>query len=274
MENLHDPKTLDNGAAFDWGRTSESYARYRDVYPEAFYRKMQALGLATPGQQVLDLGTGTGVLPRNLAGCGARFVGVDAAAPQIEQARRLSAEAGLDIEYRVCAAEDIDFEDDRFDAVTACQCFHYFDTQRLMPKLHRALKDGGLLGILFMAWLPGESDIARRSEALVLRYSPQWTGGGWQRTLLQAPQNTEENGFRLVQNIAFDVPVAFTRESWNGRMKACRGVEAALAPEAVARFEAEHLALLEKTAPEAFTVPHQALMLVLQNGKAATAAGR
>ena len=25
---------IDSGKAFDWGRTSEDYARYRDIYPE------------------------------------------------------------------------------------------------------------------------------------------------------------------------------------------------------------------------------------------------
>ena len=30
---------IDAGKAFDWGRTSEDYAKYRDVYPELFYKK-------------------------------------------------------------------------------------------------------------------------------------------------------------------------------------------------------------------------------------------
>lgn len=33
-------KNLDGGKAFDWGRTSENYAKYRDIYPEQFYRKI------------------------------------------------------------------------------------------------------------------------------------------------------------------------------------------------------------------------------------------
>ena len=30
-------KSIDGGKAFDWGRTSEDYAKYRDIYPAAFY---------------------------------------------------------------------------------------------------------------------------------------------------------------------------------------------------------------------------------------------
>lgn len=27
-------KNIDNGKAFDWGKTSPDYAKYRDIYPE------------------------------------------------------------------------------------------------------------------------------------------------------------------------------------------------------------------------------------------------
>ena len=33
-------KNIDNGREFDWGRTSEDYAKYRDIYPEEFYRRL------------------------------------------------------------------------------------------------------------------------------------------------------------------------------------------------------------------------------------------
>ena len=28
---------IDSGKAFDWGKTSREYAKYRDIYPEEFY---------------------------------------------------------------------------------------------------------------------------------------------------------------------------------------------------------------------------------------------
>lgn len=81
---------IDSGKSFDWGKTSEDYAKYRDIYPDEFYRKISELGLCVNGQSVLDLGTGTGVLPRNMYSYGAKWTGTDISENQITQAKRLS----------------------------------------------------------------------------------------------------------------------------------------------------------------------------------------
>ncbi|MBR3182361.1 MAG: hypothetical protein IKF56_06980, partial [Eggerthellaceae bacterium] len=57
---------IDGGRPFDWGRVSGDYAEYRDIYPEEFYRRIIERGLCANGQRILDVGTGTGVLPRNM----------------------------------------------------------------------------------------------------------------------------------------------------------------------------------------------------------------
>ena len=49
-------KHIDDGKSFDWGKTSEDYAKYRDIYPVAFYEYIVNLGLCKNGQKVLDIG--------------------------------------------------------------------------------------------------------------------------------------------------------------------------------------------------------------------------
>ena len=68
---------IDAGKAFDFGRVSKDYAQYRDIYPKEFYDKIISRNLCIKGQKVLDLGTGTGVLPRNLYCYGAEWTGTD-----------------------------------------------------------------------------------------------------------------------------------------------------------------------------------------------------
>ena len=60
-----------------------------------------------------------------------------------------------------------------------------------------------------------------------------------------------------------DLDVPFTRESWNGRIKACRGIGASLPPEEIAAWETEHLQLLGQLAPEYFTIRHYAALAEL-----------
>ncbi|MCG4610324.1 class I SAM-dependent methyltransferase [Anaeromassilibacillus senegalensis] len=254
---------LDGGKPFDWGKASADYAKYRDIYPEMFYRQILDAGLCVQGQTVLDLGTGTGVLPRNLYRYGAQFVGIDLSPEQIEQARRLAKQAGMQIDFFACPAESVDFPDHTFDVVTACQCFFYFDAKKLLPNLRRMLRPGGRLAILYMAWLPGEDPIARASEQLVLRYNPSWSGGGETRHPIELPPETEMY-FTVEQESLFDLKIPFTRESWNGRMKACRGIGASLSEKEVAAFEEAHMQLLQQIAPEHFFIEHYAAMTVLR----------
>lgn len=254
-------KNIDGGRAFDWGKTSGDYAKYRDIYPPEFYEKIRARKLCMEGQTVLDLGTGTGVLPRNMVRYGAKWIGTDISEEQIQQAVLLS--KGMNIDYYTMPAEDLRFPDDSFDVITACQCFWYFDHARLMPEIYRMLKPNGRILVLYMAWLPFEDRIANASEALVLKYNPDWTGGGETIHPIQIPACYQER-FALVYHEEYPIHVRFTREGWHGRMKACRGVGASLSEDAVNAWEREHLKLLAEIAPEEFDVLHYAAMAELK----------
>ena len=253
---------IDDGKAFDWGRTSKDYAKYRDIYPEIFYKKIVDRGLCIEGQSVLDLGTGTGVVPRNMYKYGARWTGTDISPEQIEQAKRLADEAGMKIDFLAVPTEKLDFPKESFDVITACQCFWYFDHERVMPKLAELLKPNGKLVILYMAWLPFEDKIAGESEKLVLKYSPKWSGAGQTRRPNWVP-DVAYNNFEMVEHEEYDIMVPFTKESWHGRMKACRGVGASLTGVELNAWEKEHWEMLELNAPEKFEVLHYAALAVL-----------
>ena len=56
--------------------------------------------------------------------------------------------------------------------------------------------------------------------------------------------------FDITLQKEFDVNVPFTRESWHGRMRACRGVGASMSPENIRKWNTEHMNMLEENAPE------------------------
>ena len=83
-------RNIDGGKAFDWGKTSYDYAKFRDVYPKEFYDKIVDRKLCIKGQRVLDIGTGTGVIPRNMYSYGAKWTGTDISENQPEMTFRIS----------------------------------------------------------------------------------------------------------------------------------------------------------------------------------------
>lgn len=256
-------KNIDAGKGFDFGKTSADYAKYRDIYPEIFYKKIVDRGLCINGQKALDIGTGTGVLPRNMYKYGASWTGADISENQITQAGELARSSGMDIEFITAAAEDISFPDNTFDVVTACQCLPYFNHKKVMPLISGILKDNGKFVILYMAWLPFEDKIAAASEELVLKYNPGWTGAKETRRPVWLPDETF-GYFELEEQEQYDIMVPFTRDSWHGRMRSCRGVGASLSASELEKWDKEHRLLLDKTAPEEFEILHYAAIAVLK----------
>jgi len=256
-------KDIDDGNEFDFGKTAKDYSKYRDIYPPSMYEKILAAGIGLKGQKILDLGTGTGVFPRGMYHHGAEFYGIDISAEQIVEAKRLSAEKNMKISFDSCAAENIDFSDGFFDAITAVQCFLYFDKEVVLPNISGLLKADGLFATVWMAWIPGLSEIAKKTEDLILKYNPAWQGFGYQPADSVVP-GWSEKYFRVkkIENYIEDIP--FSVESWMGRIRACRGVAAVLEADQVAAFDGEHKKMLLKHGQEELNIPHQILIHVFE----------
>lgn len=246
-------KNIDGGKPFDWSNTSADYAAFRDIYPQEFYNKIAERNLCINRQRALDIGTGTGVLPRNMYKFGAKWTGVDISPNQIAMAKRLS--KGMDINYRIGSAEGLDFADNSFDVITACQCFWYFDHLKAAKKMFDILRPGGSLVILCMEWLPFEDKIAAESERLVLKYNPYWSGAAETMHPIEIPDCYKEL-FEFIYHDEYILKVPFTRAGWHGRIKACRAIGASLSEQQIELWQAEHKKLLSEIAPDEFDVLH------------------
>ncbi len=253
---------IDAGRKFDWGLTSIDYATYRPGPPDSFYQKLAALDIGLQNQAILDLGTGTGLLALQFAKQGAKVAGIDISAEQIAQAKQAATQANLNIDFRVSPAETTPFKNNSFNVITANQCWLYFDTEKAIAEVKRLLIKDGLLMISLFSWLPRVDPIAYASEQLILKHNSVWNGNDYDGYIEPLPE-WARGDFNLKGFFYFDVPVAFTQESWRGRIRACRGVAASLNAAETKTFDKEHAELLQKIAPEQFTILHRVAARVM-----------
>jgi SAM-dependent methyltransferase len=122
-----------------------------------------------PGEAVLDVATGTGVVAVTAARAGARVCGLDLTPPLLEQARINSRIAGVDVEWKEGDAEALPYADASFDVVLS-EFGHIFAPRPdvALAEMRRVLKPGGR--VAFATW-PPEHFVGRLTAAMA-RYSP------------------------------------------------------------------------------------------------------
>jgi SAM-dependent methyltransferase len=255
-------RAIDAGRTIDWGKTSVDYALYRPGPPLSYFDKLAAFGVGLAGQRIVDLGTGTGALARQFAQQGARVLGIDISTGQIEAARALAIEEGLGVEFRVAPAEELPCEDASIDVVTANQCWLYFDKAKTLRECRRVLVEDGLLVMSYFSWLPLADPVAKASEDLVLKFNPQWSASGYTGEVTPGLPQPEADSLTLRATFFYDEEIPFTRESWRGRIRACRGIGASLSEEEVLAFDAAHDALLREIAGPEITVLHRIVVRI------------
>lgn len=103
-------------AARMWGSGGRFYDRISYGISDALAHAAQRLN-ARPDEEILDVATGTGWSARNVAQVGARVTAVDIAPDLLAAAEELSAHLRPPITFQQADAENLPFEDARFDGV-------------------------------------------------------------------------------------------------------------------------------------------------------------
>jgi SAM-dependent methyltransferase len=130
------------------------YAAVAELIDEAPPRELLARVEVMPGHEVLDVATGTGNIAIRAAAGGAQVVGLDLTPELFETARRRAEEHGVAVDWVEGDAEDLPFEDERFDRVLSAFGVQFAPRHEIVAQeLARVCRPGGRIGLV--NWTPG-----------------------------------------------------------------------------------------------------------------------
>lgn len=171
--------TVHSAAATGFNKGADAYVRGRPGYPPGLVDWLRRdVGIA-PGVLALDLGSGTGKFLPILRATGAKLIAVE---PVQGMRDKLIADYP-DVDVRVGTAQALPVDGGTLDAIVCATAFHWFATETVLREIHRALKPGGSLGLVWnvrdqsVPWVRAISDIIRPYEGA----APRQGTGEWRK---------------------------------------------------------------------------------------------
>lgn len=208
---------MNEAIAERWSRVAEEWDEHWGRFAMPAWRAIAEATGITSGSRVLDVGCGAGGFLEFVARHGAVPSGVDPAAGMVRLARRSM--PGLDI--REGAAEDLPWDDDSFDVVTAFNALQFSgDRQSALAEAARVTVPGGLIAVA--NWAETTLNELERIEDAVSHAAgeqpvpdgPLRVAGGLERVFAEAGLQVVDSGLvavpwsvpdddRLVRGILF-----------------------------------------------------------------------
>lgn len=130
-----------------------------------------------PGTRIVDVGCGGGILSESMARRGAIVLGIDLAAPVLEVAELHALEAGVAVDYRAVAVEDLALEQPgAFDAVTCMELLeHVPDPAAALAALAALVKPEGDVFVSTLNRTPKAFAVAIVGAEFIARVLPRGT---------------------------------------------------------------------------------------------------
>lgn len=174
-----------------------------------------------PGEQVLDLGCGTGDLAAEIYSRGAEVTGVDASPEMVSRA----AEKYPRLHFVVADARSLDLDEGSFDAVFSNAALHWVrEARQAVREIHRILRPGGR----FVAELGGRGNVRTVERALEETLAERGIRAADRNpwyfpSLAEYAGLLEESGFEVGYAALFDRPTPLGKTGIEGWLEVFAG---------------------------------------------------
>ena len=200
---------MDNKALFS-GK-SDDYCRFRPSYPES---SVQWLRARCPGENVVDIGAGTGIFTRLLRDC---FSSVSAVEPNADMRNKFR-DFLPEIICSDGTGEATGLPDHSTDLITVAQAFHWLEEEKFKQEAMRILRTGGKVAIIWNTPLPNAFSEAR--DWVCQQYCPRFRAGhAGKRSAAEGNDFLLHHYFHKVEVASFANPFAMDLEIFEGNMR-------------------------------------------------------
>ncbi len=192
---------------------ADVYQKARPSYAQELLDFVAQKWQIVDGSRVADIGSGTGILTRQLLGLGAKVFAVEPNADMRAKAEELLGEHPNFVSV-VGTAEQTTLPDLSFHLVTAASAFHWFDPERFRQECDRILLPGAPVVLVWNeAGLAEEINLGR--ERIYKKYCPNFKGfsGG------REGRNIAKHAFfgEEIQEQRFANPLSYDRQTFVNR---------------------------------------------------------
>lgn len=166
-------KEVNTSSARDvFGKRVDRYSEIDVFSEERFYRPLLEAAAPRPGEKVLDLAAGTGLLSLMAARAGARVTAADVTPEMLDKARERAAAAGVGVSFEEAGIPGLPFPAASFDAVVCRLAFHHFpDPAAALAEINRVLVPGGRFAMEDV-YGPDDEAVRKKRERLEKLFDP------------------------------------------------------------------------------------------------------
>ena len=160
----------------------DNYAKFRPGYPDVMLRLLR--NIVAPPAMVADIGSGTGILTRQLLDSGYELFAVEPNDRMRAEAERTLSDHPYFRSVRG-TAEATTLHDRSVDLIACAQAFHWFDRIRAKLEFCRILKGTGSVAIVWNEWLDEASELNRKYDEVLRRWAPEYPNVSHRRVGLE-----------------------------------------------------------------------------------------